>query len=52
MRHDLWFRDEVEQALREADDPHVPRIADAEVAARWQDRRKSMVKRADGTTRE
>ncbi len=52
LRHDIWFRDEVEQALREADDPQVPRVSDAEVAKRWSDRRKSMIERAGGTTLE
>jgi hypothetical protein len=52
LRHDLWFRAEVEQALREADDPQVLRIPGAEVAERWEDRRKSMIERADGTMRE
>ncbi len=31
--YDAWFRAEVEQGLREADDPNVPRIPNEEVMA-------------------
>ena len=33
--HDAWFRGEVEQGLREADDPGVRRIPHEEVALGW-----------------
>ena len=37
--HDAWFRGEVEQALREADDPNAVFIPQEEVTAQWQRRR-------------
>ncbi len=33
--HDQWFRSEVEQGLREADDPSVNRTPDDEIASDW-----------------
>lgn len=44
--HDAWFRGEVEQGMREADDPAVRRIPQEEVAGDWQRRRTELVKRA------
>src|SRR5438445_11212164 len=44
--HDAWFRAEVEQGMREADDPNVKRISHEEVAAKWQGQRGELVKRA------
>lgn len=44
--HDAWFRAEVEQAMREADDPSVKRIPQEEIAAKWHRRRAELVKRA------
>lgn len=43
--HDTWFRAEVEQALREADDPGVRRIPQDEVSARWQRQRAELMRR-------
>lgn len=49
--HDAWFRAEVEQGMRDADDPAVKRIAHDEVAARWRRQRAALVKQAaDRTT--
>jgi predicted transcriptional regulator len=45
VEHDVWFRGEVEQALREADDPSIERIPDDKVRASWQKRRADLVKR-------
>ena len=44
--HDAWFRAEVEQGLREADDPNVILVPNEEVEANWQRRRAELVKRA------
>jgi predicted transcriptional regulator len=44
--HDSWFRAEVEQGLREADDPGVKRIPNAEVSAKWRRRRADLMQRA------
>jgi predicted transcriptional regulator len=44
--HDEWFRAEVEQAMREADDPNVKRIPHEDVTAKWQRRRAELMKRA------
>lgn len=38
-QHDAWFRAEVEQSLREADDPSVARVPNEEVSAVWKLRR-------------
>ena len=39
VEHDSWFRDEVERALREADDPSVNRISHEDVLSRWHQQR-------------
>jgi hypothetical protein len=44
--HDAWFRAEVEQALREADDPNTVFIPHEEVMARWEIKRAELLKRA------
>lgn len=44
--HDAWFRAEVEQAMREADDPTVTRIPHAEIAASWRRQRAELLRRA------
>ncbi len=46
--HDAWFRAEVEQAIREADDPRVRRIPNEEVQSNWQRQRAEFMKRAGG----
>jgi predicted transcriptional regulator len=43
--HDAWFRGQVEQALREADDPTVERIPNGEVEASWEHRRAELLQR-------
>ncbi len=42
--HDAWFRAEVEQALREADDPTVRRIPNEEVEASWKRQRAELLR--------
>ena len=44
--HDAWFRAEVEQGLREADDPAVRRIPHETVRSNWRRQRAELVKRA------
>jgi hypothetical protein len=46
--HDSWFRGEVEQALREADDPAINRIPDEDVRSKWRQQRAELVKRGGG----
>lgn len=46
--HDAWFRAEVEQGMREADDPEVRRIANEDATAGWHRQRAELVKRAAG----
>jgi predicted transcriptional regulator len=44
--YDAWFRAEVEQGIREADDPNVERIPHEEVRARWTAQLTELQKRA------
>jgi len=48
--HDAWFRAEVEQSMREADNPDTRRIADEEVRAGWRRQRAELEKRAAAKT--
>lgn len=48
--HDEWFRAEVEQAMREADDPNVKRIPQEDASAEWHRQRAELVKRAGERT--
>ena len=48
--HDAWFRGEVEQGMREADDPDVRRIPHEYVRSNWRQQRAELVKRASGKT--
>jgi hypothetical protein len=45
--HDQWFRGEVEQALREADDPTIERIPHEVVRDDWQWRRTALIELMD-----
>ena len=45
--HDVWFRGEVEQALREADNPNVPRVSHERVGETWRRKRADWAGRAD-----
>lgn len=49
--HDAWFRAEVEQAVREADDPGVARISQEEVSDNWRRQRAQLIERAGGKSR-
>lgn len=44
--HDAWFRAEIDQGLREAEDPEVKRISHEEVASSWRRKRAQLAKRA------
>lgn len=44
--HDAWLRAEVEQGMREADDPSVKRIQQEDASAEWRRQRAELVKRA------
>lgn len=44
--HDAWFRGEVEQGLREADDPAVRRVSHDDAATDWQRQRAVLMQRA------
>jgi predicted transcriptional regulator len=46
--HDAWFRAEVEQGMREADDPGTHRISQEDVSAGWRRQRAELAKRAAG----
>ena len=46
--YDAWFRSEVEQGLREADDPSVLRYSDEEVQSSWRQQRAELMARARG----
>lgn len=46
--HDAWFRAEVEQALREADDPTVKLIPNEEIRASWRRQRAELLERIAG----
>ena len=48
--HDAWFRAEVEQSMREADNPDTQRIASEDVRAGWRRQRAELEKRAAGKT--
>lgn len=46
--HEAWFRSEVAQALREADDPTVRRISNEQVRTDWRQQRAELLKGATG----
>jgi hypothetical protein len=48
--HDVWFRNEVEASVREADDPRVERIHNDDVVADWRRQRADLAARAGEPT--
>ncbi len=48
--HDTWFRGEVAQAMRDADDPSLRRVPNEEVRSNWHRQRAELVKRVGGKT--
>ena len=45
--HDKWFREQVEIALAEADDPAVEWVTNEDATASWVERRAALAKRAE-----
>ena len=45
--HDAWFRAEVEQSLKEADDPNVELVPHEEVVGKRQARRGKLMRKAE-----
>jgi hypothetical protein len=48
QQHDAWFRGEVEQAVRQAEDPAVDRMPHDQVASSWRQQRADLERRAAG----
>ncbi len=48
--HDAWFRGEVAQGMREADDPNLHRVPHEEVRSNWRRQRTELAKRAGAKT--
>jgi hypothetical protein len=46
--HDKWFREQVDQAVTEADDPATQWVPHDEAAAQWEARRAKLLKRVEG----
>jgi predicted transcriptional regulator len=46
-QHDAWFREEVEQSLKEADDPNVELVPHEEVVRKWRARHGKLMKKAE-----
>jgi predicted transcriptional regulator len=46
QEYDAWFRGEVEQGLREADDPTVRRVGREDVQSSWRQQRATLIERA------
>lgn len=46
--HDKWFRAEVAQALKEADDPNTQWVSNEDAEASWATQRAELLKRAAG----
>ncbi len=43
--HDKWFREQVEQAIKEADDPNTEWVSHKDAKANWSKKRAELVKR-------
>lgn len=48
--HEAWFRSEVGQAIREADDPKVRRVPQEDVTANWHRQRAELAEQAGRDT--
>lgn len=46
--HDKWFRGEVAQAIREADDPNTEWVSNEDAKTGWAKKRAELVKRIEG----
>lgn len=47
--HDKWFREQVEQAIAEADAPNAEWVSNEDANASWAKKRAELVKRAEGS---
>jgi hypothetical protein len=45
--HDVWFRAEVEQSLKEADDPNAEWVPHEEVVQKWKARPNKLVRKVE-----
>ena len=45
--HDAWFRAEVEQSMKEADDPNAELVPHEEVVRKWEARRGKLLRKAE-----
>jgi predicted transcriptional regulator len=45
--HDVWFRAEVEQSMKEADDPNAELVPHEEVVRKWEARRGKLLRKAE-----
>lgn len=50
QEHGAWFRGEVQEALREADDPHRDRLPHDQARSSWRQQRTELERRAAGET--
>lgn len=46
--HDKWFREEVAQAIKEADDPNTEWVSNEDAKASWAKKRAELAKRIEG----
>lgn len=46
--HDKWFREQVEQGIKEADDPNTQWVSHEEAKASWAKKRAELLKRVKG----
>lgn len=46
--HDKWFREQVEEAIKEADDPNTVWVSNEDAKASWAKKRAKLVKRLEG----
>ena len=46
--HDKWFRDQVAEAIKEADAPDAQWVSDADAKKSWGKKRAELLKRAEG----
>lgn len=49
--HDVWFRAEVEQGLREARDPNAERVPHEQMKAEWEVRKATLLRRTAVTAK-
>jgi hypothetical protein len=50
--HDRWFREQVEEGLKEADDPNTEWVTNDEAKREWAAKRAELLTRIEGEARE